>query len=279
MDADSRVSDRISKLNNNEIGYLKVRSLKMDGEKVSYEHVGTILEVSLEKPILPHTTVNFSMDFEGQVPLQIRRAGRDNKEGIRYSMSQWYPKMANYDEQGWHANPYIGREFYGIWGDFDVKITIDQNYILGGTGYLQNAAEIGYGYEKEGTDVKKRKRKPLTWHFKAPNVHDFMWAADPNYTHDKLELDNGTTIHHLYIKNERTEENWEKLKDYTPKALAYLSKHFGEYPYKQGDTGRRRRHGISHVHADHRRKDIGKPSGGNGTRNGPQLVSRCTRHQ
>ncbi|AWW29657.1 M1 family peptidase [Echinicola strongylocentroti] len=232
-DADRRVQDRISQLSPEEIGYLKVNSLKMDGKKLDYEHVGTILEVTLDQPILPNSTVEFSMDFEGQVPLQIRRAGRDNKEGVRYSMSQWYPKMANYDDQGWHANPYIGREFYGIWGDFDVKITIDKSYILGGTGYLQNPEEIGYGYEEEGQKVKRPRGKKLTWHFKAPQVHDFMWAADPKYTHDKIKMDNGITIHHLYIKNSKTAGNWEKLKEYSPKSMAFLSEHFGQYPYKQ----------------------------------------------
>ena len=148
-------------------------------------------------------------------------------------MSQWYPKLANYDYQGWHPNPYIGREFYGIFGDFDVKITIDKEYILGGTGYLQNANQIGHGYEDEGVKVKQPRGKTLTWHFKAPKVHDFMWAADPKYTHDKIQMDNGITVHHLYIKNSQTQENWNKLKEFTPAAIEFMSENFGEYPYKQ----------------------------------------------
>ena len=232
-DPDRRVGDRISKLKPDEIGYLKISSLSMNGQALDYEHVGTILEVKLSEPILPNSTVVFKSQFEGQVPLQVRRSGRDSQEGVRLSMSQWYPKMANYDEQGWHANPYIGREFYGIFGDFDVKITIDKEYILGGTGYLQNANQIGYGYEDEGVKVQRPQGKELTWHFHAPQVHDFMWAADPKYTHDKIAMENGVTIHHLYIKGPKTEEVWEQLKEYTPAALQYLSEHFGEYPYKQ----------------------------------------------
>jgi len=73
----------------------------------------------------------------------------------------------------------------------------------------------------------------LTWHFHAPNVHDFMWAADPQYTHDKIQMDNGTTVHLLYIKNSETRSNWAKLRKYTPQAMEYLSERFGEYPYKQ----------------------------------------------
>lgn len=232
-DPDKRVGDRISKLRSDEIGYLRVNSLALDGITLDVEQVGTILEVNLHEPILPHATVIFHSEFEGQVPLQVRRSGRDSKEGIRYSMSQWYPKMANYDEQGWHAQPYIGREFYGVWGDFNVKITIDKSYVLGGTGYLQNPNEIGHGYQEEGVKVNSAEGKELTWHFYAPKVHDFMWAADPNYTHDKIPMENGITIHHLYVKNSETESNWEKLKEYTPRAIQYMSERFGQYPYKQ----------------------------------------------
>lgn len=232
-DPDRRVMDRIQNLSPAEIGYLKVNSLLMNGKKVDFEHVETILEVNLGEPILPGQTVVFDMEFEGQVPLQVRRAGRDNAEGIRYSMSQWYPKMAAYDVRGWHANPYIGREFYGNFGDFDVKITIDKSYTLGGTGYLQNANEIGHGYEDAGIKVAKPKGNTLTWHFFAPNVHDFMWAADPKYTHEKVQMKDGPMVHFLYVKSDKTEENWGKLKDYTVNAIQYMSDNFGEYPYEQ----------------------------------------------
>ncbi len=231
-DPDRRVMDRIQKLSPEEIGMLKVKKLIMDGKKVDFEHVETILEVDLNTPILPGQTVVFDMEFEGQVPLQVRRAGRDNAEGIRYSMSQWYPKMAAYDRRGWHANPYVGREFYGNFGDFDVKITIDKTYILGGTGYLQNANQIGHGYEEEGVKVVT-KGKNLTWHFTAPNVHDFMWAADPKYTHEKVKMENGPIVHFLFVKSDKTEENWTKLKGYTVDAIQYMSDHFGKYPYEQ----------------------------------------------
>lgn len=232
-DPDQRVKDRIAKLAPEEIGYLHPTRLTMNGGPVSFKEVGTVLEVDLTEPILPNSSVKFEMSFEGQVPLQVRRSGRDSEEGVRYSMSQWYPKMANYDEQGWHANPYVGREFYGIWGNFDVKITIDKSYTLGGTGYLQNPNQIGHGYQDEGVKVPEPKGNTLTWHFVAPQVHDFMWAADTKYQHDKVQMANGITVHHFYIPGEKTTENWEKLKEFTPKAIDYLSKQFGQYPYKQ----------------------------------------------
>lgn len=232
-DPDSRVRDRIFKLSEGETGYQKIKSLKQNGKPVKYTVEGTILEVALNQPIQPGETARLDMEWEARVPLQIRRTGRDNVEGIRYSMSQWYPKLSEYDYQGWHANPYIGREFYGVWGDFEVKISIDKDYVMGGTGYLQNPLEIGHGYENKGQAVRQKvKRGKLTWHFIAPRVHDFMWAADPDYRHDKLTMDNGTVLHFFHQPGQN-DENWAKLPALTERAMAYANTHFGQYPYKQ----------------------------------------------
>jgi hypothetical protein len=232
-DADPRVGSRISALKDNEIGYQKIKSLKQNGVDVKFEVVGTILEVTLNEPIAANGSAVFDMEFEAQVPVQIRRSGRDNAEGISYSMSQWYPKMCEYDYQGWHANPYIGREFHGIWGDFDVKISIDKDYTVGGTGYLQNPNEIGHGYEDEGVKVKKAKGDKLTWHFFAPNVHDFMWGADPDYTHTRLARKDGTVLHFYFQKNEKTEDTWAQLPEIMDCAFDFINENFGQYPYKQ----------------------------------------------
>jgi hypothetical protein len=231
-DPDSRVMDRISKLSPTEIGFQKINWLKRDGKEIKFVMEGTILEVKLDKPILPGKKAIFEMDFLAQVPVQIRRSGRHNAEGIDYSMTQWYPKMCEYDIEGWHSNPYIGREFHGIWGNFDVKISIDKNYTLGGTGYLQNPQEIGKGYEDPTKPITPTTGEKLTWHFKAPNVHDFAWAADPDFVHDKINLDNGTVIHFIYQKDS-LEANWKKLAPLTKKGFEYMNKTFGEYPYQQ----------------------------------------------
>ncbi len=230
-DADPRVGNRISTLEKDEIGYHKIKKLKQNGKDLKYEVVGTILEVELAEPIMPGAKAEFYMEFESQVPVQVRRSGRDNAEGVAYSMSQWYPKMCEYDYQGWHANPYIGREFHGVWGNFDVSITIDRTYTIGGTGYLQNAKNIGHGYT--GKDMAPGKGNKLTWHFVAPEVHDFVWAADPDYTHDTFTREDGLVLHFFYQKNENTEEAWAALPGIMDKAFAYINENFGQYPYKQ----------------------------------------------
>ncbi|GGG13115.1 peptidase M1 [Dokdonia pacifica] len=233
-DPDPRVGDRISKLAPDEIGFMKVNSLSQDGKNTSYTVAGTILEVTLAQPILPGQKTTFNMDFTGQVPVQIRRSGRNNKEGVALSMTQWYPKLAEYDFEGWHADPYIGREFHGVWGDFDVKITIDADFTLGGTGYVQNGNKVGHGYQDKGASATPRtKRGKYTWHFVAPNVHDFTWAADPNYRHDTIIGENGVELHFLYKNNPEIIENWKKLQPKTAEILSYFNKHIGKYPYKQ----------------------------------------------
>jgi hypothetical protein len=95
-DWDSRVTDRISKLTPSEEGYQKIKSIKLNGAEQPVKLHGTILEVDLTKDILPKSKVTFDLVFEAQVPIQIRRSGRDNAEGVRYSMSQWYPKLCEY---------------------------------------------------------------------------------------------------------------------------------------------------------------------------------------
>ncbi|MFP5471173.1 MAG: M1 family metallopeptidase [Bacteroidia bacterium] len=232
MDPDSRVGSRIFALKENEIGFQKVVSLKQNGKDVNYEMVETILEVKLNEPILPGASSTFDMEFHGQVPIQIRRSGRDSKEGVEYSMTQWYPKLCEYDIEGWHPNPYIAREFHGIWGNFDVKITIDSSFVIGGTGYLQNPQEIGHGYEDKSLPLNRPNSSKLTWHFYAPNVHDFAWGADRDYIHTTHKFSDDLTFHFFYQPDE-SKPNWEKLPEYMVKAFQYLNSTFGEYPYQQ----------------------------------------------
>ena len=234
QDWDQRVKDRIVNLKPDEIGYQKIISLRMNGRPQTFKVLETILEVKLDKPILPKSKATFEMDFQAQVPLQIRRSGRDNPTSkVRYSMSQWYPKMCEYDYEGWHPTPYVAREFYGVWGDFDVSISIDSKYILAATGYLQNPNQIGYGYEDAGAKVNRPAGNKLTWRFIAPNVHDFMWAADPEYIHKSVKVRDSLTLHLFYKATNATAAEWENVLVDAQKALPFIEKTFGGYPYKQ----------------------------------------------
>lgn len=226
-DPDPRIGDRISHLKPDEQGFEHITMLKQNGVNVTYEVVGTILEVTLAKPIRPGQIAKFEMEYDAQVPIQVRRTGRDNKEGVRYSMSQWYPKMCEYDKTGWNANPYIAREFYGVWGDFEVSITLDSKYVVAASGVLQNAQETGFNYAPE----PKHKSDLLTWHFKADQVHDFVWAADPGYIHDVHVCKDGLILHTFYKDHPEYTSNWRALPGIMEEALKYMNANFGQYPY------------------------------------------------
>ncbi len=232
LDWDARVKDRISKLTPEQIGFQNVASVKIAGVAQELKVHETILEVVLAKPIMPKSKVQLDVQFEAQVPQQIRRSGRDNAEGIRYSMSQWYPKVVEYDYQGWNANPYIAREFYGVWGDFDVNITIDKNYFVTAGGDLVNANEIGRGYETAGTKASTPAGNTITWKWQAYNVHDFMWAADPNYKMITRTTANGPLIRVVYKAVDSVESRWQRVADSTALAYPIIAKTFGPYPYK-----------------------------------------------
>ncbi len=232
-DPDKRIGDRISKLKPEEQGYHHILKLTQDGKPVNFTVSGTILEVQLDHTITPGKSAELYMEFESQVPLQVRRSGRDNAEGIRFSMTQWYPKLCEFDREGWHTDPYIAREFHGVWGSFEVNITIDSAYLIGATGVLQNAGEIGKGYEEEGQSVKRPESSRLTWRFKAERVHDFAWAADPDYVHEKTVTDHGTVIHLIYQPDSMTNETWPQLGAYMVKAFSVMNREFGEYPFPQ----------------------------------------------
>ena len=232
-DPDRNLDKLIKALKPDEMGFIKINSLTQDNQIVEKTVVGTILSVKLNKPILPGESTTFQMDYLAQVPVMLRRAGRDNKEGIDYSMAQWYPKMCEYDTRGWHTDPYIGREFYGVWGDYDVSIHIDKKYTVASTGYIQNPEEVGKGYQTDKPLIKPITDK-LTWHFKAFNVHDFSWAADPDYIHDIIDGPNGVKLHFFYLKgDENRTKNWKKLQETASKTMAFYNSYVGDYPYKK----------------------------------------------
>lgn len=230
-DPDKRVADRISKLTTAEIGYQKVSAMKQDGRNVKTTVNGTILEVELARPIMPKSKTTIELSFEAQVPLQVRRTGRNNREGIAYSMTQWYPKIAEYDFQGWHAYQYVAREFHAPWGDYDVTLSIDSAFTVAGTGILQDPDKIGHGYGKSGS-TPVRKEKNLKWHFVAKNVIDFAWAADPDYTHEKIKVPAGPEVHFFYQKNEKTTATWKAMQPLIAQTFQYMNETFGKYPYE-----------------------------------------------
>ena len=231
-DPDARVVPRIYNYTPDEEGWHRIASLTQDGQPLAFRVDDTILRADLAAPIPPGGRAVFEMRFTSQVPLQTRRSGWKSREGIDFSMSQWYPKLAHYDSRGWHPDPYIGREFYGEFGTWDVRITLPSEYTVGATGVLVNAEQVGKGYQRDTSRVVAHAAgAPLTWHFRAEGVHDFAWAADRDYVHDRIDGPNGRQYHLLYQPNVAT--GWRFLRTFVPALFAFYEQRFGPYVWPQ----------------------------------------------
>ena len=145
-------------------------------------------------------------------------------------MAQWYPKICEYDIDGWNTDPYTGREFHGVWGNYDVKIKLNKQYTVAATGYLKNAKQIGHGYHETNSDDISKKNHLV---FYCPNVHDFTWSADKEYIHDIFPGPNGVILHFFYKNDPKIVDNWKRLQPYTAKMMEYFNSKVGVYPYKQ----------------------------------------------
>ncbi len=220
-----RVS-RISQLAPKDQGYQKIKVITQNGEPLDFFIEGTLMTVQLIEPVAPNGgKANFHLVWEAQVPEQIRRSGKQNSEGIELSMTQWYPKIAEYDYEGWHTWEYVQREFQGVFADFEVNIHIDKEYVVAAGGVLQNPMEVkGYGTRKMLKNPKS------TWKYTAENIHDFAWSADPDYVIETKNVPNGPKLYFARQNNEQT-EFWKEAEDKTVEYFQIMNEKFGKYLY------------------------------------------------
>lgn len=217
LDPDKNMDSTIQILSKGEIGYEKIKFLKQNGEDIKFEEIGTILKAKLNNLLLPGDSTVLEMVYEVQIPKMIRRAGRDNKDGVDYSMAQWYPKLAEYDDMGWHPDPYISREFYGVWGNYDVTVDISKDYVL-----AAGAEEI---------EVKDIDGNMKRWHFSAKNVHDFVWAADRDFKKISLRADSKTVFNYYYQDIGNRDSLWNLYAPIMVEAFKFMNKRYGRYQY------------------------------------------------
>lgn len=228
-DSDGKTISRISKLGKDDIGYQKINFIKQNGKNLTYKISGTVMEVKLAEKLQPGKSTTFDLDWKAQVPETIRRGGKNSKEGVALTMTQWYPKMANYDDEGWHLDEYIGREFYAPFGNFDVKINIEKDFVIGSSGKLQNPNEVKAYVENPNIKTKNGK---VNWHFKAENIHDFAWAADKNYVVSKQKVPSGPEVYFVHLDKPEINQNWTEAQPITVQFFEFMSENFGQYPWE-----------------------------------------------
>jgi hypothetical protein len=230
------ISPKILALKPEEQGKYRIEQITTETGTATHEITGTVMKVNLPKPLHPNTSTTISFTYFEQIPKQTRRGGWMSSEGVEYSMAQWYPKIAEYDERGWNANEYIAREFYGVWGDFDVSITLPSSFTVAASGQVQNPQEVAHGYdkialgEKTGQAMPEEKSGMTTWKWRAESVHDFAWVADKTYIHDWATIRDSITIHAIYKTSVMS--MWKNTLRYTEFMINTMSDLYYPYPYR-----------------------------------------------
>jgi hypothetical protein len=200
-------------------GYIEINHLGTDGQSLHYQYGDdlTKIKVMLPTPMIPGDSIDFVIEYKVKIPDFFSRMGHD---GTHYEISQWYPKIAVYDQKGWHPDGYhyIG-EFYGDYGSFDVGLTVPRSMKIGTTGN-----ELTIPYDSMGLDSDSS-----IYHFYyADGVHDFAWCADPEYR-ETTEVYNGVTLRVLCTK--KNVKKWKNVLQYAKDALDYHGRWYGIYPY------------------------------------------------
>ena len=212
-----------------------------------YEIDDTILEAKLNRKIAPGETVRIDLNWTHHVGEMVERAGY---YAGQYNMAQWYPKMVVYDQEGWHSDVFHAEgEFYGEFGDFNVRFDIPKSFIIAASGVVTEGnpgwedvvvdTSIEYNvwldiHDSNLLESEEDERRIVT--FFAENVHDFAWVASKDFLYEGgLSKDGKTKVHVLYDKQRG--ENWTKVVlERSINALNWLEQKFGKYPYPQITT-------------------------------------------
>ena len=217
-----------SEMDASDFGSITLSEIKINGQTYTAEVFESIGKIKLKSPLAPLAKARISITFIAQIPACLNRAGKNNTAGTDFTLTQWYPKICRYDAQGWHTDPYLGRECAGTFGNFNVTINCNKRFVIAGTGLLSNKSYTANGW------VDKQKESAngdvAQWIFTAENVHDFAWAADAEWIHKSIRID---LIDFHFFYHKEYEEQWTTLTDKWKEAYAICKEEFGTYPYPQ----------------------------------------------
>jgi hypothetical protein len=227
-----------------QLGGIDSLRFTVDGDTIAWnyhpEHIDIAL-LTLPQSLPPGAQVEINTPFRVDLPYTFSRLGHVQQS---YSITQWYPKPAVYDNEGWHPMPYLDMgEFYSEFGNYEVSITLPENYQVGATGTLQNSAErqrlLALSQQPLPEDVSEdfppSAEAYKTLIYKAENVHDFAWFADKRFQvrHDTATLPSGKTVEAWAFFAAEDQDYWDKGAFYVKRALEFYSEKVGEYPYPQ----------------------------------------------
>ena len=210
----------------------------------------TVLKVTLQQPIQPGSNITFRIPFDTYFDTgSLRRRMKKFKSGefMHYDGVHWYPRICVYDRKmGWDTDQHLGKEFYGDYGSYAVELDFASNYIVEGSGWLENEAEVMPASLREKLDIKNFKGKPWEspasviipytegdrkiWKYYAMNVHDFAFTADPNYRIGEASVVvNGQQIRCIALAQESHAGFWQNAAEYAATTIKTFSDDFTPY--------------------------------------------------
>lgn len=205
---------------NSQRGYINRMDFRVDGITANVEdhpqHID-IIKVILPQPLAPRSRVQLTTPFHVKLPFNFSRSGH---VGRSYQITQWYPKPAVYDRKGWHPMPYLDQgEFYSEFGNYDVRISVPESYIIASTGELKQE-------ERTAPGIK-------TLRYAQDRVHDFAWFADKNFIvkQDTIQLQSGRIVKAFSYYTSAESETWSNSIQLIKDAIRFRSGVLGEYPY------------------------------------------------
>ncbi|RLD46463.1 MAG: hypothetical protein DRI86_03080 [Bacteroidetes bacterium] len=230
-------------------GYISKLNFTSNNQKLKFEYTDESRDIAilrLPKALLPRANINIATPFHVKIPsAEFSRLGHSDQS---YQITQWYPKPAVYDKNGWHQMHYVNQgEFYSEYGNFDVFITVPENYRIGATGNLVDAKKeeawldsISDATKKisdfsENLDFPKSSSKTKTLHYHQEKVHDFAWFADKRYhvLRGEVVLNNGHKVMTQALFTNEEADLWSKSLLYIGRSTKFYSDTVGNYPYNQ----------------------------------------------
>lgn len=218
-------------------GWIDNLAFTVDGSPVTWALTDNvdIAKITLSNPLQPGKSLTLTTPFKVKIPKVFSRLGH---EGQLYCITQWYPKPAVYDVNGWNAMPYLDQgEFYSEFGNFDVTITVPQNYVVAATGVLQTESEkqwiqerveAGDGAVLKDTVISSAQMKTIR--FTQDSIHDFAWFADKRFivkTSSVVLPQSGRTVSTWFYSSHSNEKSVKHIDT----AVMFYSSLVGEYPY------------------------------------------------
>ena len=230
-------------------GGVTLERVSVGGRALRPQVYGTTMRLDLPRPLAPGRSLDIGLVWRFPVPNY--GAGRMGRDGALFTIAQWYPRMAVYDDvRGWNHEPYIGAgEFYLEYGSFDVSLTVPAGYVVAATGTLRNPEVVLTAKQRQRLEIARRSVVPVavitaseagqtagtrparggavTWRFTADSVRDFAFAASPEFRWDASSY-RGIFVHTLYRPSA---PEWEEANRMVREALRYFSEQWYPYPY------------------------------------------------